>query len=172
MNKIMFWFEIDKSALGQGRMKFETEVDEGLNRLMCDIFNTIGNGDGENGGKGSLWNCAPEILNTLKNYDAYEYAGCSWRVLPMSHARFIKMNGWTLEGYNAIEDGWLCKNSAASVDDLRVDRYLLLHSKPLQLVNKLYLAAVKKDETIGTIIDWLEDWPSVDEIKNPLCTLM
>lgn len=168
MSKIMFWFEIDKSALGQGRMKFEADADEGLNRLMCDLYNTIGNGDGENGGKGSLWNCATEILNSLKNYEVYEYAGCSWRVLPMSHEQFIKMNGWTMDDYRAIMKDWICENNATPLDELRVDRYFLCYSKPFQLVNRMYLAAFKKDETVGTIIDWMEGWPTIDEIKDPL----
>lgn len=162
----MFWFEIDKGTLG--RTKFETNADDGLNRLMCDIYKTVGNGDGENGGKGSLWNCATEIFKSLKNYETYEYAGCSWRVLPMTHEQFIGAKGWTLDEYRARIKGWLCRDNTVALDELRVDRYVLHHDKSFRQVHQLYVAAYEKDETIGTILDWLEDWPNVDEVNAAL----
>ena len=51
-----------------------------MNYAMKDIFNTLGHGDGENGGKGSLWRCAAEIYDTLIGFKKYEYGGCAWEV--------------------------------------------------------------------------------------------
>jgi len=48
--------------------------------LMLDIYETVGNGDGENGGEGSLWRCAREIYDTLESGGVYSYADCQWRL--------------------------------------------------------------------------------------------
>ena len=47
-----------------------------MNELMSRIFNTLGNGDGENGGEGSLWRCAREIYDAIASGKVYTYADC------------------------------------------------------------------------------------------------
>lgn len=49
---------------------------EAIDWLLARFYTEIGSGDCENGGKGSLWNCAPEIHAFLEkaNGGAYEYA--------------------------------------------------------------------------------------------------
>lgn len=54
------------------------KAEEGLNALLLDIFEEMGNGDMENGGKGSLWNCAPDIYACLEGGNRYSYANCTW----------------------------------------------------------------------------------------------
>lgn len=56
------------------------DEDEALNYLMLDLFKEVGNGDNENGGKGSLWRCSKEIYDTLKDGYSYSYADCNWQL--------------------------------------------------------------------------------------------
>ena len=51
-----------------------------MNELMSRIFNTLGNGDGENGGEGSLWRCAREIYDTIARGIVYTYADYSFYI--------------------------------------------------------------------------------------------
>ena len=54
-----------------------------MNELMSRIFNTLGNGDGENGGEGSLWRCAREIYDAIASGKVYTYADC-WFYISIS----------------------------------------------------------------------------------------
>ena len=49
-----------------------------LDTAMSDIFHEVGNGDGENGGAGSLWRCAREIYDSLRRGAKYTYADITW----------------------------------------------------------------------------------------------
>ena len=53
-------------------------LDAILDGAMTDIFNELHDGDGENGGAGSLWRCAREIYDALKTGTHYAYADCEW----------------------------------------------------------------------------------------------
>ena len=52
-----------------------------LNFLMLDIYQTLGNGDGENDGEGSLWRCAKEIYDWLNDGIEFSYADCEWQLI-------------------------------------------------------------------------------------------
>ena len=49
-----------------------------LNRAMLRLFEELGDGDGENGGEGSLWRCAKEIYDCLASGGHYCYADMEW----------------------------------------------------------------------------------------------
>ena len=49
-----------------------------LDVAMMDIFNELHDGDGENGGEGSLWRCARGIYDCLANGEHFFYADCEW----------------------------------------------------------------------------------------------
>lgn len=53
-------------------------LDVVLSAAMSDIFHEVGNGDGENGGAGSLWRCAREIYDSLRRGTKYTYADITW----------------------------------------------------------------------------------------------
>lgn len=55
-------------------------LDDCMHWMMQNIYSHLGNGDGKNGGKGSLWHCASEIYNTIKYGGIYEYADCRFWV--------------------------------------------------------------------------------------------
>lgn len=52
--------------------------EECLDTAMSDIYAELHDGDGENGGMGSLWRCAKEIYDSLANGHRYQYADCEW----------------------------------------------------------------------------------------------
>ena len=52
--------------------------EECLDAAMSDIYAELHDGDGENGGMGSLWRCAKEIYDSLANGHRYQYADCEW----------------------------------------------------------------------------------------------
>ena len=52
--------------------------EECLDTAMSDIYAELHDGDGENGGMGSLWRCAKEIYDSLANGHHYQYADCEW----------------------------------------------------------------------------------------------
>ena len=57
-----------------------SNIDNCMNELMRHLFNTLGNGDNENGGKGSLWRCSQSIYDTIRSGNVYEYANCKFWV--------------------------------------------------------------------------------------------
>ena len=60
-----------------------------MNDLMSRIFNILGNGDGENGGEGSLWRCAREIYDAITGGKVYTYADC-WFYISTSGEKEVK----------------------------------------------------------------------------------
>ena len=54
--------------------------DEALDWLVGKLFNELGDGDGENGGRGSLRNCENDIRAALGNFKPYFYADTVWRL--------------------------------------------------------------------------------------------
>ena len=46
------------------------------------VLSELGDGDGENGGKGSLVNCRDEIRDCLYRDGFYSYANCFFRIVP------------------------------------------------------------------------------------------
>ena len=48
--------------------------------LVAALYNELQDGDSENGGKGSLYNCADDIFKTLFNGGTYYYADCRFKV--------------------------------------------------------------------------------------------
>ena len=61
------------------RKEFKGKSDA-LDFAMLSLYSEIHDGDNENGGKGSLWNCAPEIYRMLGEHGVYEYADFSIRI--------------------------------------------------------------------------------------------
>ena len=57
-----------------------SNIDDCMNELMQHLFNKLGNGDNENGGKGSLWRCSQSIYDTIRSGSVYEYANCKFWV--------------------------------------------------------------------------------------------
>ena len=54
--------------------------DEALDWLVGRLFNELGDGDGENGGRGSLRNCENDIRAVLGGFKPYFYADTVWRL--------------------------------------------------------------------------------------------
>lgn len=53
-------------------------------RLMADVvLRELGDGDGENGGDGSLRNCYGEIFNCFMSGHGYTYADCQFFITPV-----------------------------------------------------------------------------------------
>jgi len=166
-------FFIDKRGLGGEITSFTDNIDSGLNRLMCDLFTTIGNGDMENGGKGSLWNCASEIYNCLKKKVRYGYDDCYWWMEDeyMLVKDFLPKVGWNIEQFKKYVSGWLDVDYALkNLDKIVVDRYLLWCDKPFYALNKAYNEAYKLNNKIGSTYDWLNDNPTIREIEDSLFT--
>ena len=61
-------------------------------KLMADaVIRELGDGDGENGGSGSLKNCYGEIFNSFICGHGYTYADCQFFMTPIYHVYdFIK----------------------------------------------------------------------------------
>lgn len=57
-----------------------SNIDNCMNELMQELFKILGNGDGENGGVGSLWRCSQSIYDTIRSGNVYEYANCKFWV--------------------------------------------------------------------------------------------
>lgn len=49
------------------------------------FYGLVGHGDNENGGKGSLWNCAPDIFQTLWEEKEYSYADVSVKIIEVKN---------------------------------------------------------------------------------------
>ena len=58
------------------------------------VLNELGDGDGENGGRGSLKNCRDEIRDILCRDGFYSYADCFFRIIPN---RTQKVYGSTMD---------------------------------------------------------------------------
>jgi hypothetical protein len=57
-----------------------SNIDDCMNELMQHLFKTLGNGDNENCGRGSLWRCSQFIYDTIRSAGVYEYADCKFWV--------------------------------------------------------------------------------------------
>lgn len=79
--KIWLAFVVDENGNEHRIGKYDTK-DEALHFTMLNLYADVGDGDGENGGAGSLWNCAKEIRDVLENGDRYSYVGRSWFIRP------------------------------------------------------------------------------------------
>lgn len=81
--KLSSFFGFVVTAVANGvqtvRKEFKNKS-EALDFAMLTLFSEIHDGDNENGGKGSLWNCAPEIYRMLGEHGVYEYADLSVKI--------------------------------------------------------------------------------------------
>lgn len=61
-------------------------------KIMADVvIRELHDGDGENGGSGSLKNCYGEIFNSFMEGHGYTYADCQFFMTPIYHVDdFIK----------------------------------------------------------------------------------
>ena len=67
-----------KTASGNLHTFNYEEKECAMNNVMNHIFTVLGNGDGENGGNGSLWRCAREIYDIIESGKRYSYADQKW----------------------------------------------------------------------------------------------
>lgn len=74
--KYTYHMIVDKNETSRTHDSLETC----MNELMSHLFNTLGDGDGENGGEGSLWRCAKEIYDSIASGTTYTYANCSFYI--------------------------------------------------------------------------------------------
>jgi hypothetical protein len=58
---------------GNDVMSEYSNIDNCMNELMQELFKILGNGDNENGGKGSLWRCSQFIYDTIRCGGVYYY---------------------------------------------------------------------------------------------------
>jgi len=65
---------------GLCRAEFDN-LDRAVDWLTEQLFEELGDGDGENGGKGSLRNCETEIRETLTQLNPYTYANTKFQVI-------------------------------------------------------------------------------------------
>lgn len=56
------------------------EYHEAVTWLADAVIRELGDGDGENGGKGSLKNCYGDIWNALYDTGRYDYADCRFTI--------------------------------------------------------------------------------------------
>lgn len=78
-----------------------SNIDDCMNQLMQHLFKTLGNGDNENGGVGSLWRCAQFIYDTLRSGSIYEYANCKFWVEFIDETKKEQDKRYTLR-YSAV----------------------------------------------------------------------
>ena len=74
------------SIMENGKVIFNVTYDnryKATKRVLDILFDILADGDGENGGKGSLYNCADEIFHSLFNGGTYAYADLIFRIVPL-----------------------------------------------------------------------------------------
>ena len=76
------------------------DKDYAMHHMMQYLFNALGNGDGENGGNGSLWRCAKGIYDAIASGARYSYAD---------------MEFW-LETVEPVSYKWACDDPAFNYD--------------------------------------------------------
>lgn len=59
-------------------------LEDAVNWLTNQLYDELGDGDGENGGRGSLRNCEGDIRKTLAALQTYGYAECRFKVRHMT----------------------------------------------------------------------------------------
>ena len=114
-----------------------------MNELMSRIFNTLGNGDGENGGEGSLWRCAREIYDAIAGGKVYTYADC-WFYISTSGEKEVKkdVKEYTF-GFSAV-----------------VSNQITVCAKNYQEAKQKYLKKRVKfvDDLMEAIVETKTDW--------------
>ena len=78
------WFLTGEGTDHIYRQPFIGDKHEACETLAKVILNLMGDGDNENGGKGSLKNCRDEIVTTLELNDSYSYADWEFRIKPLT----------------------------------------------------------------------------------------
>jgi hypothetical protein len=78
-----------------------SNIDDCMNELMQHLFKTLGNGDNENGGWGSLWRYAKYIYDTNRSGGVYEYADCKFWVEFVNEPEEKQVKRYTLR-YSAV----------------------------------------------------------------------
>ena len=78
-----------------------SNIDDCMNELMQHLFNTLGNGDNENGGRGSLWRCSQYIYDAIRSGNVYEYANCKFWVEFVNEPKENPPKWYTLR-YSAV----------------------------------------------------------------------
>jgi hypothetical protein len=78
-----------------------SNIDNCMNELMQELFKILGNGDNENGGRGSLWRCSQFIYDTIRSGSIYEYANCKFWVEFIDETKKEQDKRYTLR-YSAV----------------------------------------------------------------------
>jgi hypothetical protein len=78
-----------------------SNIDDCMNELMKHLFKILGNGDNENGGRGSLWRCSHFIYDTIRSGSIYEYANCKFWVEFIDETKKVQDKRYTLR-YSAV----------------------------------------------------------------------
>ena len=115
-----------------------------MNELMSRIFNTLGNGDGENGGEGSLWRCAREIYDAIASGKVYTYADCWF---------YIRTSGEE-ETKEDEDKGYIFGFSAV------VSNQIIVRAKTYQEAREKYLKKRVEflDDLMEAIVETKTDW--------------
>ena len=115
-----------------------------MNELMSRIFITLGNGDGENGGEGSLWRCAREIYDAIVRGAVYTYADC-WFYIRTSGEEETKEDEYKeyTFGFSAV-----------------VSNQITIHAKTYQEARQKYLKKRVEfvDDLVDAIVETKTEW--------------
>lgn len=65
---------------------FNGMISEAAKFMTDAVIRQLGDGDNENGGRGSLRNCYGDIFNCFLSDGHYEYADCEFSILPVYSA--------------------------------------------------------------------------------------
>lgn len=114
-----------------------------LDSAMSDIFNELHDGDGENGGAGSLWRCAREIYDSLATGTHYVYADCEWWIEKLCRDDVKKT--WTF-WFSAVLD------TSFTITDTSYERAKELAKKGIEL-----RAASLREYFGDGLMDWQYD---------------
>lgn len=127
-----------------------------LNELMSLLFNTLGDGDGENGGEGSLWRCAKEIYDSIARGIVFKYADCSFYISTSGkeETEEIEDKEYTF-GFSAVVSNQITVR-AKNYQEAR-EKYL---KKRVEFMDDLMEAIVE------TKTDWDYDRNVNDEFEN------
>ena len=93
---------------------------ECLDAAMTDIYAELHDGDGENGGNGSLWRCAREIYDCLEAGRHYAYADCEWWIVRMPYRP--KERTWTFRFSAVLDTSFTLKGESYEETKARSDK--------------------------------------------------
>lgn len=97
MKSDKFYYEVEGINEENKRLfhSIHKTLNEGVNRFVVGILAEIGDGDGENGGKGSLYNCLDEIRDMVNEHFinketpfCYTYSGCDFFIAKIGGTQF------------------------------------------------------------------------------------